>query len=487
MSLPLWRVLHRHRRTSRSRGQSLVELALIMPVFLILIATAIDLGRLFSAYIAIVNATKEGALYGATNPLCDTHLACADPLNVVWRVRNETGNLRGADGAQLTPTIACVTTNNTKLASLRDCRDGDTYQVSVSYDFRLITPILGSLLERRLTLHASADATILNQAFDPIPGLSVTKTVRNPTTNGFERTPIVDPKTGLPTNLELIVGKPVEYQIVVRNTGPTVLTGVTMTDDAFAAGWPPTTSKCPSRPSTMAVAGTYTCTYQVTPSQAQTDLVNTVIVAAAGLSEVQDVARIDVVASPPELVVSKGVRAYRSDLKSGFGPEMTVGLSTALRPTVWYRLRVENTGGSPATTFSVSDSFGPLPDSSDCSRPPSSLGPGKTWSCFYPRTFDRAGTVRNTATFHSRESGDIRDDATVIVVTCAGGEIVVPNLVEDPTGQGRRVREARDTWAAAGFTGPFSPSGSDSDDVTSQDPLPFACRPPSTSVSVGHR
>ncbi|HET8785699.1 MAG TPA: TadE family protein, partial [Candidatus Limnocylindrales bacterium] len=49
-------------RRRRSRGQSLVELALIAPVFLILLLTAIDLGRLMYSQITITNAAKEGAL-----------------------------------------------------------------------------------------------------------------------------------------------------------------------------------------------------------------------------------------------------------------------------------------------------------------------------------------------------------------------------------------------------------------------------------------
>ena len=44
-----------------SRGQALVELALILPVFLVLFAAALDLGRLYYSQITIHNAAKEGA------------------------------------------------------------------------------------------------------------------------------------------------------------------------------------------------------------------------------------------------------------------------------------------------------------------------------------------------------------------------------------------------------------------------------------------
>ena len=56
----MWRRPHRHSPPlGRSRGQSLVELALILPIFLLLIAGAVDLGRLFYAYVAIVDASKD--------------------------------------------------------------------------------------------------------------------------------------------------------------------------------------------------------------------------------------------------------------------------------------------------------------------------------------------------------------------------------------------------------------------------------------------
>ena len=38
---------------------------------LLLLAAAIDLGRLFYLYVAVENAAKEGAFFGARYPLCD--------------------------------------------------------------------------------------------------------------------------------------------------------------------------------------------------------------------------------------------------------------------------------------------------------------------------------------------------------------------------------------------------------------------------------
>ncbi len=89
------------RDRERSRGQSVVEFALVLPILLLLLAATVDFGRLFYAYVAVENAAKEGALYGARSPLCDdaTNVNCADPNNVAWHVTNEASNLKDRTGS----------------------------------------------------------------------------------------------------------------------------------------------------------------------------------------------------------------------------------------------------------------------------------------------------------------------------------------------------------------------------------------------------
>jgi len=463
-------------------GQALVELALIIPIFLLLIAGAIDLGRLFYAYVAITDASKEGALYGATNPSCQTQADCGNPLNVVWHVQSEAGNLTDANGNPLNPTIACLTPDGGAAAVPSECTPGDTYQVGVSYVFKLITPILGSLFNGRIVLHAQANATVLNATPDPIPGLSVTKTVLDPDTNVYVRTPSVDPKTGQPTDLEFTVGDTVDYQITVRNTGGTALTGVTFNDDAGSDGWPKSTADCQRPKGWLAVGESYRCRYSQVAKKAQTGSTNTVTIGADGIASVQDVAIIDVVASPAHLAVGKDVSVYRNEMPFGFLDNLTVGWSSGAQPTVWYRLRVTNDGGRPATRVSVSDSFGQLP--SDCDSLPSTLDPGDSWACFYSRTFDGPGNYGNTATFKSKQTGPVRVDASVKVQTCSAPALVVPNLVEDAEGNVHTVGEARSIWFDAGFLGQFKPSGKDGKDVDRQSLDPFTCRPASSNMSV---
>src|SRR5688500_10726445 len=98
----LERIIHRYR--SRSLGQSMVELAVVLPVLLLVVAGTIDLGRAYFSTVAIENASKEGAFYGARKPLCDTEkTGCTAPNTVQWHVEQE---LQGV--ADPTVTAACM-------------------------------------------------------------------------------------------------------------------------------------------------------------------------------------------------------------------------------------------------------------------------------------------------------------------------------------------------------------------------------------------
>src|SRR5207244_7900909 len=50
------------------RGQSLVEMAVALPLLLLLVAGALDLAHVYSVASIVANAAREGARYGATQP-----------------------------------------------------------------------------------------------------------------------------------------------------------------------------------------------------------------------------------------------------------------------------------------------------------------------------------------------------------------------------------------------------------------------------------
>src|SRR4029077_3264030 len=57
----------RLRRDRRGRGQALVEFALVIPIFLLLLIAIFDMGRAVFAYNTLTNAAREGARIAIVN------------------------------------------------------------------------------------------------------------------------------------------------------------------------------------------------------------------------------------------------------------------------------------------------------------------------------------------------------------------------------------------------------------------------------------
>lgn len=100
----------------KEKGQNLVELALLMPVMILLLALLLDVGRAFNAYMVITNAAREGARYGSQSP--------DHPSGIVQTARAEAarGGLVGAD-------LAVAVTGSVR---------GQTMTVTASYQFPTI-------------------------------------------------------------------------------------------------------------------------------------------------------------------------------------------------------------------------------------------------------------------------------------------------------------------------------------------------------------
>ncbi len=135
----------------------------MLPVMLVVVGAAIDLGRLFQAHVSIENAAREGAFYGARNPRCDVVKAgCLEPGTVDWHVRNELpGVTVGA------PTISCLDALTASAKSVESCVEDDVYQVTVGHTFSLLTPLLSPIFGSQLQLSATASSVVFNEAFDP--------------------------------------------------------------------------------------------------------------------------------------------------------------------------------------------------------------------------------------------------------------------------------------------------------------------------------
>jgi len=72
-------LLFGRRRSGRGRGQSLVEYAIVVPVFLLMLLGMLELGLAFSQHLTMEYATREGARVGAALGNGTDDYPCTDP------------------------------------------------------------------------------------------------------------------------------------------------------------------------------------------------------------------------------------------------------------------------------------------------------------------------------------------------------------------------------------------------------------------------
>ncbi len=160
----LFDLAQRLRRRRRSRGQSLVEFALILPLMMVLLAAVLDLGRVFYATISLNNAAREGAFQAAQTPdSFQSGQPCNTATNlVVCRVQLESKG-SAVQVADDEITLSC---------SVSGCPEeaGSTVTVGVTGEFQLITPILSFVFGGQ-TIPMSASATAQRE-YLPAPDLA---------------------------------------------------------------------------------------------------------------------------------------------------------------------------------------------------------------------------------------------------------------------------------------------------------------------------
>ncbi len=111
------------KRYGYKRGQSLVELALLLPVMLILAVGTLDLGRGIYYYSSVYNAAREGARYGIVHQ---------QPYNTIPI---------DYPGIEAAARAKAVGLDQSELEVELPTINGNLLSVTVNYDFYLITPI----------------------------------------------------------------------------------------------------------------------------------------------------------------------------------------------------------------------------------------------------------------------------------------------------------------------------------------------------------
>lgn len=117
----------RTRRMGAEAGQDLVEYALVLPLFLLLVLSVVEFGILFYQYSVVVNAAKEGARAGVVMDSSACDRAC-----LTGRVNAAvTGMMTGVDPDKLKVKPDFLT-----------CANGPCVRVKVTYKTSFATKLL---------------------------------------------------------------------------------------------------------------------------------------------------------------------------------------------------------------------------------------------------------------------------------------------------------------------------------------------------------
>ena len=136
-----------------SRGQSLVEFSLILPILMILVFGILDFGLGLRSYISLSNAVREGARYASVGNPVGIESDCNGMTNdtVYGRICVATG---GLDVTELDPDVSFP----------QGVAPGNSVVVSADYTYHFVTPIgdligffSGGTFPSSIDLSSSAD------------------------------------------------------------------------------------------------------------------------------------------------------------------------------------------------------------------------------------------------------------------------------------------------------------------------------------------
>ncbi len=129
--------LRRYPSRARQTGTAALELAIALPVLLLLLVTSAEVGRLLCQYDTLTKTVRNGARYLASNALGGTTGVVAITPQVQTQTQNlvVTGNINGTGGPLLPNFVAGNVTVTTV--------DSTHVSVSAAYTYQ---PLLGATL-----------------------------------------------------------------------------------------------------------------------------------------------------------------------------------------------------------------------------------------------------------------------------------------------------------------------------------------------------
>lgn len=174
----------KRQKKNKRRGQSLIEVAIALPVLLLVLSGLFEVGRALLFLIAVENAAAEGALYGATHPAClaNNHIESACDQSVNTRVIEEAQSFVNLTDEMITLAVEQYQGSPSAIVQLAEAscsggtcefseayvRRGNVLRVDVEATFDAIMPYTKLFInDGKITVSASARQEVFSQ---PPPG-----------------------------------------------------------------------------------------------------------------------------------------------------------------------------------------------------------------------------------------------------------------------------------------------------------------------------
>jgi Flp pilus assembly protein TadG len=138
------------RRRRRSRGQALVEFALVLPIFLMLLLGVFDLGRMIYMYNGVAEAARELARVTSVHPGTPGALGSTAQTAAVLAAQKALIPALG------NPVFTCVDIDGSSVTDT--CVAGMQVKVVIQAPYRPVTPVFS--LVGTLTLGSSSTFSI---------------------------------------------------------------------------------------------------------------------------------------------------------------------------------------------------------------------------------------------------------------------------------------------------------------------------------------
>lgn len=421
--------MHRRpgRSLGRSRGQALVEFALVIPIFLLILAGMIDFGSLLYSRMSVINAARSGAQYGSTT-LIGSALG-GSPTAIQSRVSSVATGLVSAGDVSV---VCLERPGSTVVCSGSAWEAGDAVSVTVTYPYHPRFPLLfGSVM--------NVTSTVQMVVFDP----------------GEQPTAAVIPPgpTAAPTPTPALVCRVVPDMVGMRVSAARTA----WSSAGFTGSFSPSSSS----------------STDVVTSQSRT--AGTCLPASTTITAGHESCR----------VVPAMVGTTLSSARSAW---TAAGFTGAFSPSSGSNSNVVTTQNQVAGDCMVAATTVTVQHEVPCFIVPnlidmtvSSARSAWTAAGFTGTFTPSSGSNTNVVTSQTRTAGGCLVASTTVTVTHRVPCQNVPDLV------GMTVASARSAWTSAGFTGTFTPSsGSSANIVYAQSRAAGSCLVASTSISVSH-